>query len=414
MKKRIFAAALAMLLALPLWAQAQTVSIWGWRAQDVDVWKAVEKALNAKGEKITINYEVFPPTEYDSKCFVSLQGGVGPDIMYTRRLPGARTQALIDNGYLEPLSGSVDLASFDPVSLSFIQSAGKTWGVPFANQIVGIFYNKAIFDKHGLKEPKTWDELVKIADTLQKKGVTPFFVSGKEAWTLAMQNAMIGVSYPGDAWIGRLAKGQAKFPDPAYVSMLKDLNALKKYFQKDFMANTTAEQDVFFGMEQAAMVFYGVWGNTNWLKTNPDLKFDYFPIPPKDPKLPAKAYTYMDGAYGLNAKAKNKAAALKVLSFSATKAYGELFSSITGEITAVKGVTMPASKPILVKCYGIMNSAATENRYWVGSPFDAGMPSVYNLLQEHMQSMYLDKMTPEELAKRLQDGISTWFPAFKK
>jgi len=407
---------LLLCLMMPAWAQSKpaTVTIWGWRAQDVDVWKSVETALKAKGEQITIKYEVFPPTESDSKLLVSLQGGVGPDLMYTRRLPGARTQALIDNSYLVPLDSSVDLSNFDNVSLSFIRSNNKTWGVPFANQIVGIFYNKAMFDKYKLKEPQTWDELVQVAETLQKNGITPFFVSGKEAWTLAMQNAMVGVSYPGDAWIGKLAEGKAKFTDPEYVNMLKDLNALKKYYQKDFMANTTAEQDVAFAMEQVAMVFYGVWGNTNWLKTNPDLKFDYFPVPPKDKNLPAKAYIYMDGAYGLSSASKNKDAALKVLNYAGTKAYGELFSSTTGEITAIKGVTMPASKPILVKCYNKMVTIASTNRYWVGSPFDAGMPSVYNILQENMQKMYLDQMTPEELAKKLQDGISTWYPAFKK
>ncbi len=395
-------------------APAQTVSVWGWRAQDADVWKAAEAALKAKGVNVAIKYEVFPPTEYDSKLLVSLQGGVGPDIMYTRRLPGARTQALLDNGYLVPLDGKVDLAAFTDVSLSFIRSGGKTWGVPFANQIVGIFYNTEIFAKYGLKEPATWAELVQNAETLQKNGVTPFFVTAKEAWTLAMQNAMVGVSYPGDAWIGKLAAGKAKFTDPEFVGMLKDLNALKKYYQKDFSANTSAEQDVTFGMGQAAMVFYGIWGTSNWLKTNPDLKFGYFPIPPKDASVPAKAYTYMDGAYAINAASKAQDAAAKVLGYAASKEYGAAFSKITGEMTAVKGVAMPADRPVLVECYELMNTIASANRYWVGSPFDAGTPSAYNILQENMQAMYLDAITPEDLAKKLQDGLSTWFPPFKK
>ena len=395
-------------------APAAVVSVWGWRSQDVDVWKAAEAALQAKGENVSIKYEVFPPTEYDSKLLVSLQGGVGPDIMYTRRLPGARTQALMDNNYLVALDGKVDLSNFTDVSLSFIRSGGKTWGVPFANQIVGIFYNTEIFAKYGLKEPATWAELLATAETLQKNGVTPFFATAKEAWTLAMQNAMVGVSYPGDAWIGKLAEGKAKFTDPEYVGMLKDLNDLKRYYQKDFSANVSAEQDVTFGMGQAAMVFYGIWGTTNWLKTNPDLKFGYFPIPPKDASLPAKAYTYMDGSYGLNAASKVQDAALKILGYAGTPGYGEAFSSLTGEMTALKGVKMPAARPVLVECYGLMNTIASTNRYWVGSPFDAGSPSVYNILQENMQAMYLDAITPEDLAKKLQDGISVWYPAFKK
>lgn len=130
MAKRFLMAMLLLCLMMPAWAQSKpaTVTIWGWRAQDVDVWKSVETALKAKGEQITIKYEVFPPTEYDSKLLVSLQGGVGPDLMYTRRLPGARTQALIDNSYLVPLDSSVDLSNFDNVSLSFIRSNNKTWG----------------------------------------------------------------------------------------------------------------------------------------------------------------------------------------------------------------------------------------------------------------------------------------------
>ncbi len=186
-----------------------------------------------------------------------------------------------------------------------------------------------------------------------------------------------------------------------------------KNITRKIYANTTAEQDVAFAMGRDAKNLLCM-GNTIWLQTNPDFKFDYFPIPPKDKNIPAKAYTYMDGAYGLNNTSKNKDTALKVLNYTGTKIYGELFSSTTGEITALKGVTMPVSKPILVKCYDKMVNIAATNRYWVGSPFDAGTPSVYNILQEDMQSMYLDQMTPEALAKRLQDGISTWYPAFKK
>ena len=82
------------------------------------------------------------------------------------------------------------------------------------------------------------------------------------------------------------------------------------------------------------------YGTSNWLKLNPDLKFGYFPIPPKDASLPAKAYTYMDGSYGMNPSSKVQDAALKVLSYAATPAYGETFSKVTGEMTAIKGVTI--------------------------------------------------------------------------
>jgi raffinose/stachyose/melibiose transport system substrate-binding protein len=410
-----FTLILLALVAITSALGAQTVTIWGWRAQDADLWTKVQAALQAKGEKITIDYKVITPTEYDAKLLVSLQGGSGPDIMYTRRLPNAaRTQPLIDGKFILPLEGKVDFKNFTDVTLNFIRQGGHTYGVPFANQVVGIFYNQDIFNKYNLKEPATWDELLAICETLKKAGETPFFVSTKEAWTLAMQNAMVGVSYPGEAFIAKLIKGEAKFTDPEFVEMLTALNDLKKYYQEGHAGNVSAEQDIAFAMGQAAMVFYGVWGNTNWLKTNPDFKIGYFPVPAKTKAVTPKAYVYMDGSFALYSGSKIQAAALKVLNFTGTPEFGKLFTETTGEITAMKGVSMPANKPYLTECYQVSTTLAAGSLYWVGSPFDGGTPSAYTILTEGMQAMYLGALTPADLAKKVQDGVSLWYGPFKK
>jgi len=392
---------------------AVTVTVWGWRQQDEGAWAKVQEALQAKGENIVVEYEPFVATEYDSKVLLSLQGGTGPDIFLTRRLPGQRTQALIDNGYLVPLDDKVDFSNFTEATLSFIQSEGTTWGVPFANQIVGIFYNKAIFSKYNFSEPETWDELLGICEKLKSDGITPFMIPGKAGWALAMQHAMTGVSIPGEAWIGKLIKGETNFLDPAFIDLNKRLNDLKVYYQKDFIANTTEEMDAGFALEQAAMVFYGIWGRSNWLELNPDFDYGYFPVPPASKAVPARVYVYMDGSYGLNAASENMEAALKVIQFTATPEYGTIFSSVTGEMTAVVGSTLPADNPILIEGYDTATKIASKNLYWVGSPFQEGTPTVYSILREKMQAMYLDEITPEELAQEIQEGLAIWYPAFQ-
>ncbi|WP_197538899.1 hypothetical protein [Thermotoga caldifontis] len=67
---------------------AGEVSIWSWRSQDADVWKQVEQELRKMGKDIKINFTAFAPTEYDAKITVALQTGTGPDIVYSRKLPG--------------------------------------------------------------------------------------------------------------------------------------------------------------------------------------------------------------------------------------------------------------------------------------------------------------------------------------
>lgn len=418
-----FVLVLSLLGTLGLWAgagtgeaakPAATVTLWGWRTQDEPVWQKVSEALKAKGENIAIDFEAFVATEYDAKLLLALQGGTGPDIYLTRRLPNiTRVQPLIDGKFLQPIDGLVDLKNFTPTTLAFIQQGGKTWGVPFANQVVGVFYNLDIFAKYNLKEPQTLDEFIAILKTLQSAGVTPVFMPGKDAWILAMLHAMVGVSVPGEEWIGKVIRGEAKFTDAPFVDLNQKLYDLRTFYQKDFMANAATDMDAAFATGQAAMVFYGVWGDSNWLKLNPNFRYGYFPVPAVK-AADTRLYAYMDGSYGLNAAAKNRDAALKVLNFATTPEFGKIFAELTGEMTAITGVELPKNKPVLAECYAAANTLAAKYLYWVGSPFEAGNPTVYNILTAGMQELYLGKTTPAGLAKTVQDGVATWYPAFKK
>lgn len=393
---------------------ASTVTIWGWRSQDRPVWEAVQEKLRQAGHDIVIQYEAFLPTEYDSKMALALQSGQGPDIVYTRRLPGQRTQDLIDNRLIVPLDGKVDFRYFTDATLGYIRSGGKTWGVPFANQIIGIFYNKRIYDKYGLKEPKTWDELVRNAQVLKQNGVTPFFVPGRAAWALAMQHAMAGVSVLGPDWIRRLQEGKVNFLDPAWIDLNRRLNDLKPYYQKDFLANSTEDQDAAFAFEEAAMVFYGIWGVKTWRELNPALEVGYFPVPPKSASDKAYAYVYMDGSFALTAMAKNVEAALTVLRFAASPDFGTLLARINGEMPAVTGANVPADNPILREALETATKSAAPWTYWVGSPLVTGTPSLYDILAAGMQEMYAGKLTPEEFARRAQEGVSSWYGPLKR
>jgi raffinose/stachyose/melibiose transport system substrate-binding protein len=161
MKKLFFLTVLILISSLIL---AGTVEIWSWRAQDEDVWKEVEAKLQAEGKDIKIDFRGFLATEYDSKMLLALQGGEGPDIAYTRRLPGGRTQALIESGLIKSLAADVDFSNFTEGVLKNITYQGEEYGVPFAVQVVGIFYNEDMFDEFGFEEPETWGELLEIAD----------------------------------------------------------------------------------------------------------------------------------------------------------------------------------------------------------------------------------------------------------
>ena len=51
---------------------------------------------------------------------------------------------------------------------------GKLWGVPWFNNGPGLYYRKDLFDAKGLKPPKTYDELLNAAKTLQTADMAGF------------------------------------------------------------------------------------------------------------------------------------------------------------------------------------------------------------------------------------------------
>lgn len=407
-------ALLVVLVSFAFLALAGEVTIWSWRAQDADVWKQVEAELKKAGYDIKINYMAFAPTEYDAKVNLSLQTNTGPDIVYSRRITPGGTYPLIDNGLYLPLDEYVDFSNFPSEVLKFVTYNGKKYGVPFAVQVVGIFYNKEYYEKFKLKEPETWDELVENAKVLKKNGITPFFIPGKEAWTLAMQHAMCGVSVLGPEWIKKLTDGETNFLDPKFTDLNRRLNELKAYYQDGFLANSTTDQDAAFAFGQAAMVFYGIWGYQNWKQLNPDIQVGYFMVPPLSKDQKPYAYVYMDGAITLTSNVKNKKDAIEVLKFCATPKFGTIFANVTKNIPGVSGATLPKD-PLFEEIMDVYVNHASPYVYWVGSVFITKKPDLYNdVLSPGMQELYAGKITPEELSKRAQDAISQWYPPLMK
>ncbi len=89
------------------------------------------------------------------------------------------TPALVDAGMLEPLdewlaNPEKSPAWFDPQDIlnayrDMLSFQGKHYGVPFAGETVFLFYRKDIFEKHNLKVPQTFDEVLETARLIEEK-----------------------------------------------------------------------------------------------------------------------------------------------------------------------------------------------------------------------------------------------------
>ncbi len=132
---------------------------------------------------------------------------------------------------------------------------GKQYCTPITVDDWVMFYNKKIFDKHGLSTPKTWDELMQVASTLKQKGEVPFW-NQTNVWSFVwFQTLLAGTDL---ALYQDLAKGKASYTDPRIVDVMnkwlemQEQGLFNDASQKDFAKDQMRDGKV-------AMAPFGTW-----------------------------------------------------------------------------------------------------------------------------------------------------------
>ncbi|MGD6754515.1 ABC transporter substrate-binding protein [Streptomyces sp. BH105] len=150
--------------------------------------KKFEKAN--PGKKVEFVPIKAPDAEYYTKLQQMLRSPrTAPDLVYEDTF---LINSDIASGYLKPLDPYLDKWSdwdqfIDTAKTAAKARDGKTYGVPDGTDTRGLWYDKAILAKAGIRtpwQPKNWDEVLEAARTIKQKvpGVTPLNVyTGKPA-----------------------------------------------------------------------------------------------------------------------------------------------------------------------------------------------------------------------------------------
>lgn len=380
------------------------LTIGSWRTEDTEAYTKIIAEFKKKNPNIDIEFKPTKNTEYNTALNTSLQSGNGPDIIHLR--PYAAGAALADAGYLEPLTNvkGMDVFSKDTL-LAATGTDGKVYGVPTVFSSTQVFYNKKIFQKYNLQEPKTWDELLKTADTLKKNKVTPFAFGSKEGWILSLTEGTLGPSVYGTDFMKKILSGASNFKSPEYVSSIKMLKDLTPYFPDNYVGIGMDDMRNMFVTEQAAMMVMGDWEYAVMKKTNPDLQMDVFPVPPVKADGKQTVTTWVDGSFSVNAKSAHKQEALKFMEFLTTKEFGALAVNELQKPSTIPGVA--ANDPLVAKIAKNADTIATP--YAAVVYFNAGNPTTKATLENSIQGMYLNKLTPEQVTEEVQKSADTWF-----
>lgn len=243
-----------------------------------------------------------------------------PDV--TSWYPGNRMGPFVDAGLFEPIDDlwtannlDQDMAAVQPT----MTRNGKIWGVPYSYYQWGIYYRKDIYDKLGLSEPKTWNELLSNCDSLKGVGVTPFTIGTRYLWTAAGVFDYLNLRTNGYDVHNGLTAGKIKYTDERiratfanWKEMLERCSFVDNHASMDWQGGVAA-----FANGDAAMYVMGnfaVGAMKEAGLTNDQI--DYFQFPEITPGLPMAEEAPAD-AFFIPSGAKNKEGARKFLAFVA-------------------------------------------------------------------------------------------------
>ena len=243
-----------------------------------------------------------------------------PDV--TSWYPGNRMGPFVDAGLFEPIDDlwaannlDQDMAAIQPT----MTRNGKIWGVPYSYYQWGVYYRKDIYDKLGLSEPKTWNELLSNCDALKGVGVTPFTIGTKYLWTAAGVFDYLNLRTNGYDVHNALTAGEIKYTDARiratfanWEEMLERCSFIDNHASMDWQGGVAA-----FANGDAAMYVMGnfaVGAMKEAGLTNDQI--DFFQFPEITAGLPMAEEAPAD-AFFIPAGAKNKEGARKFLAFIA-------------------------------------------------------------------------------------------------
>lgn len=417
MSRRWLVGLIALLLVLSLYPAgasgqgAVKLTFWSWRVEDKWAYDRMIRVFQQRNPGIAVEFVPFRATEYNTILSSALTAGKGPDIIHLRAYGGLET--FTAPGFIAPLDFETvpELKTFSRTILEGAKGRkdGKIYGVPFASQTIVIYYNKKIFAQHSLTVPKTWDEFLALMKTLKDKGVLPLANGGKDGWTLEVLSGAIAPNfYGGTAFFDAVTRGQTSFKDPTYTSALARLLELRPYMHANFMGVDYATMQQLFISEQAAMFIGGSWEIGFFRAQNRNLDFDVFAAPPLKAGQTPWVSSFNDGNYGINAKTPSMEAALKFIRFTATREFGQMFTDMLAQNSAVPGVVI---KDPVLKRVQELNRKATPYIMLVGFRWQA--PTGSTLLQSALQAMMAGTKTPEQVGDEVTRGLSVWVDSFR-
>ncbi|WP_149202659.1 ABC transporter substrate-binding protein [Actinotalea subterranea] len=170
----------------------QTLKLWHYESENGAMGIAWDEAIKIFEEETgaTVEFERKAFEQIQQTAGMVLSSDEGPDLMEYNK-GNATAGLLASQGLLTDLTDVADERGWSDALPESIQTtarydergvmgSGAWYGVPNYGEFVTVYYNKALFEEHGVEVPTTLAEMEAAMDTFVDAGVTPLGMAGAE------------------------------------------------------------------------------------------------------------------------------------------------------------------------------------------------------------------------------------------
>ncbi|OOE02677.1 ABC transporter substrate-binding protein [Anoxybacillus kestanbolensis] len=244
-------------------------------------------------------------------------------------------------GVFVDVTNAPELDSIQPAYIDMLRDVTgleKVYAIPYAANADGIIYNKTIFNELGLTVPKTWDELIAVAEKVKAAGKTPFYFTFKDAWTTLPAYNALAANTQGENFFDQLNDGKTTF-QKGYKEATEKFVQLLEYGHKDNFGKGYADGNVAFAKGESAMYLQGIWAIPEIRKANPDIELGVFPYPATNDPENTKLVSGVDLLLAISKTSKHTEEARKFVNFLLDPENAKFYLSEQNAFSAIKGIT---------------------------------------------------------------------------
>ncbi len=296
-------------------------------------------------------------------------------------------------------------------AVSAFQYNGKLYGIPLYLDAKFMGYNKSLFQKAGIAEPKTFDDLLSACAALKKTGVTPISYGNKEGWPgVHYAGQLLAYNVPQATLEKDFVPATAEYTDPGYVESLKQYKQIIDECSDGSGTNGSSYASALqqFSNGKSAMYYQEIiefdQSTADGALKREDFGFFKLPVP-KDAKGDVKAIEGAPEGYMINAASKNVPLAIDFMRFVTSAENGKILSAPPyGQPSAtVGGYSAESMNPTVVDGLKVI----ADSSYLMPWLDTANPPRVAAAWLSGLQALIGGSMTPEQVMERVKEAAAS-------